>query len=314
MESVKISKFLSYTKKFLAMSFFSLILSMSLSSKDVFAVDPAKVTTSNNGLTYTDSAQPKVSYELSSDKKSFSAIVGDEGSVVYSQASYTQDGKDVKVPVTSISVGNSGVSSFTLNLVDTKNDKVKIVPSEHGDLTITLKYDGSLSKSNAISLFNGTELDKNNDIVLGGDSVTKILVRKPANVQESYDQSLGSEDLNTKTTDNTNQGGNSNSSSSNSSESNNSSTTADSSTTNKETSSSSSTTSYTNVTSTTSSGATTTKSTNSSTTSSGSTKKSTTSSGSAAKSASTKTSDASLIPLSLLACSGASVLFFRKKD
>ena len=149
LESRKMSKFLSYAKKFLAMLSFSLVVSISLFSEDVLAIDPAKVTINSNGITYVDSYQPRVSYELSADNKSFSAIVEDEGTVVYSQVICNQYGTDIAtLPVTSISAAK-GVSDFTLNIVDTKNDKVKIEPSEYGDLTVKLSYNGSLSKSEA---------------------------------------------------------------------------------------------------------------------------------------------------------------------
>ena len=153
------SKFLSYVKKFSAMLFLSLVVSISLFNKNILAIDPAKLTPGNNELIYTDSAQPKVLYELSTDKKSFNAIVGDEGATVYSKVSYTGDGnKELTLPVTSISVGNSGVSNFTLNLVGLKNDKVKIIPSEYGDLTVTLNYNGNLSQSEARKIFEGTDM------------------------------------------------------------------------------------------------------------------------------------------------------------
>ena len=174
------SKFLSYAKKFLAMLSFSLVVSISLFSEDVLAIDPVKVTINSNGITYVDSYQPRVSYELSADKKSFSAVVGDEEALVYSQVSYTQDGKDVTLPVTSISVGNSGVSNFTLNLVDPKNDKVKI----YGNLAVTLNYNGNLSKAEARKIFEGMEFE-DSDIWMSDGNAIKLIVRKPAADEES---------------------------------------------------------------------------------------------------------------------------------
>ena len=192
------SKFLSYAKKFLAMLSFSLVISISLFSEDVLAIDPVKVTINSNGITYADIYQPGVSYELSADKKSFHAVIGDERTRVYSQVSYTQDGKDVTLPVTSISVGNSGVSNFTLNLVDLYNDKVKIIPSGYGDLTVTLNYNGNLSQSEARKIFEGTDMTfsmsqgRINSLITkrysssGAESSESIIESSPKNSKISY--------------------------------------------------------------------------------------------------------------------------------
>lgn len=143
------SKFLSYVKKFLAMLSLSLVVSISLFNKGVFAIDPAKVIMNAHdpsGLTYMDLNHAKNSYKLSSDKKSFSVTVEDEGTVVYSQVTYVKYGTVIAtLPVTSIYIAN-GVRNFTLNLVDLKNDKVKIIPSEDGEQSeVKLNYDGNLS-------------------------------------------------------------------------------------------------------------------------------------------------------------------------
>lgn len=178
-------KFLSYVKKFSAMLFLSLVVSISLFNKNILAIDPAKVTINSNGITYVDSYQPRVSYELSADKKSFHAVIGDERALVYSQVSYTQDGKDVALPVTSIATAK-GVSSFTLNLVDLNNDKVKIIPSGYGDLTVTLNYNGNLSKAEARKIFEGMEFE-NSDIWMSSGNAIKLIVRKPAVAEKSFE-------------------------------------------------------------------------------------------------------------------------------
>jgi hypothetical protein len=302
-ESKKVIKFFSYTKKILAMSFFSLILSISLSNKNLFAIDKVNLTVSN-GTTYKSDNKSKVSYDLSNDKKSFSAVVGDEGETVYSRASYKDsDGKDAEAPVTSISAA-SGVSSFTLKLIDTKNDRITINPSEDSNLEIKLDYDGDLSQSEARKIF-GNDIEV--DITKG--KLNGLTIKKAASSEESseqYDYEYGSEES-IASTDKTNSNSGSSSNASSSSSKTNSSSSNTSSSGSTTSTGTNSSTSKTNSSSTSTQ---TTKASSSSAKSSNSSK----SSSSATKSASTKTSDASLIPLSILACSGASVLLFKKKD